>query len=928
MEVSQIPAQALQMRSLRILADDSSYESDGQVRLNQYIEQRFPNWPKSTYDDVFVLLLRWAADNLEVESEVSKLEKVFQEVFYFATETWVIPSEDPEDALTGRILEFRKGKRQSNLLILYYAGHGGGGRERCIWSATNSEDSPQLNWRNIQGLLLGHPADVLLILDCCQASLATDEHSIGNNWFLGSSVKESLATGVSWRSFTSAMTRRLERAANLYWDDGELYNVQSLNHDLDVQERDLLVTPNCQRLNREHCEPTDLTPLLYPRQRPKLVSSRTEPVVDGSRPRISQGSSPSQRPYKSQTTYPYSGVPRNDNTESRRRDIERTAIEVAPHDCQTLRIESLPSDVEAADVAQWLQTTLSLGLKSVHEIGPLVSAPPYKTTIATFTNVAIAKRALEIQNKDLSSRTRLHNTPVKIDDMFQGFTTLYSSMKSPNDEPDVDVVLIHDAYGHPINSYTNHYVLRNDENITLQECWPRDELPQILETRDVYPRVMTYGWPAPTWLDPGETPRHAVDDLTKKLREVRSNPQRPLVVITHGLGGILAKYAIVDLINFGLAEDDFQNPVKLCVFFGVPHHGLQKDTDFASILKDIKAISMEDGPSMASAGGLQPWNRPFANVSQEFDQLQSRYGIDTLSFVEKGEMERRVAVPKRCASFDNRSGKALDIGSHHQHLARLRRGDDNVGKAMELIFNHVLQKLGRKSDLAPEPEPPNKENIYERLREYDTFFLVDDSESMEPLWRTTARVLAEIVSIAVRYDEDGVDVRFFNKRVGNAERTNLNTTKKVLDLFDKNTPPRGGTLTADILDDVLNEYLYAYRNNRNIKGFNLIVLTDGEPDPGQDVEEVLRYYATELKSAGASRFKVGVQFVQIGGDEKARKFLAFLDDELKGKHRLDRDMIDTVYWVEEDKGRLHEKILLGGILKRLDNDQAERPQRY
>lgn len=35
-------------------------------------------------------------------------------------------------------------------------------------------------------------------------------------------------------------------------------------------------------------------------------------------------------------------------------------------------------------------------------------------------------------------------------------------------------------------------------------------------------------------------------------------------------------------------------------------------------------------------------------------------------------------------------------------------------------------------------------------------------------------------------------------------------------------------------------------------------------------------------------------------------------------------MVDTVPWVDGDDDRLHEKILLGGILKRLDNDGDEK----
>ena len=35
-------------------------------------------------------------------------------------------------------------------------------------------------------------------------------------------------------------------------------------------------------------------------------------------------------------------------------------------------------------------------------------------------------------------------------------------------------------------------------------------------------------------------------------------------------------------------------------------------------------------------------------------------------------------------------------------------------------------------------------------------------------------------------------------------------------------------------------------------------------------------------------------------------------------------MVDTVPWVDGDEDRLYEKVLLGGILKRLDNDEDEK----
>ena len=111
----------------------------------------------------------------------------------------------------------------------------------------------------------------------------------------------------------------------------------------------------------------------------------------------------------------------------------------------------------------------------------------------------------------------------------------------------------------------------------------------------------------------------------------------------------------------------------------------------------------------------------------------------------------------------------------------------------------------------------------------------------------------------------------------------------MIDLFDK-VEPDGLTPTADVLEVELNDYIHKYKNNRHKKGLNLIVLTDGEPDNGQKVEDVIAKYAKKLAELEAPPLQVGVQFVQIGGDKKASDFLKGLDDGLQEKYGLDRDV--------------------------------------
>lgn len=157
-------------------------------------------------------------------------------------------------------------------------------------------------------------------------------------------------------------------------------------------------------------------------------------------------------------------------------------------------------------------------------------------------------------------------------------------------------------------------------------------------------------------------------------------------------------------------------------------------------------------------------------------------------------------------------------------------------------------------------------------------------------WYTASKALADTAAIAVRYDTDGIDVKFFNEPLEGNEGKNITSSERVMELFTKIHDFDGPTLTADLLEAELNEYMYHYDQNRSRRGLNLIILTDGEPEKGQDVERVIIKYANQLRDARAPLFHVGIQFVQIGADSAATEFLRRLDSKLKDTHNLDRDV--------------------------------------
>lgn len=181
------------------------------------------------------------------------------------------------------------------------------------------------------------------------------------------------------------------------------------------------------------------------------------------------------------------------------------------------------------------------------------------------------------------------------------------------------------------------------------------------------------------------------------------------------------------------------------------------------------------------------------------------------------------------------------------------------------------------------------EPVLAHLMRFDTIFLVDDSGSMfGPRWAQARGALAAVVDLAVKYDKDGVDIRFFNDEDHRGD--NLTSSTDVMDLFDK-VIPNGVTPTEDAMEQELGDYMVKWKKQRRkTKKLNLIVLTDGEPDEDNHVDQMIVQYAKELDREGASKNQVGIQFVQIGDDAKATIFLKMLDNDLKRRYGIERDV--------------------------------------
>ena len=228
-------------------------------------------------------------------------------------------------------------------------------------------------------------------------------------------------------------------------------------------------------------------------------------------------------------------------------------------------------------------------------------------------------------------------------------------------------------------------------------------------------------------------------------------------------------------------------------------------------------------------------------------------------------------------------------------------------------YHHLIQSQPSKIEILQMPDytsisgPENMRNLA-RIANWDIVFVIDDTNSMDTAadsvaasktdqrvttrWDVLVRGMQYIADIAAKYDEDGVDVYFLCSTKLN--KPNVQDGQQILDqlgkvILENNT---GGTYFEKALSPILSQYIQAYkpyyegRIREAPKPMNVIVLTDGAADDGLQTEKLLVRVAQALDDMWAPSFQLGIQFVQVGDEEKATKYLKMLDDRLETKHGI------------------------------------------
>lgn len=192
------------------------------------------------------------------------------------------------------------------------------------------------------------------------------------------------------------------------------------------------------------------------------------------------------------------------------------------------------------------------------------------------------------------------------------------------------------------------------------------------------------------------------------------------------------------------------------------------------------------------------------------------------------------------------------------------------------------------------------------LSNLDLEFLLDKSGSMntkdcpggKSRWDYGQETVFALAQLAEKHDPDGITVVAFANTFKTYEGV---TSAKVSQVFQENQP-MGSTETALALKSRLDAY-FTRKAAGGTKPTCIVVFTDGAPNDQNAVADAIVAATKQMERDE----ELAISFVQVGQDQEASKFLAFLDDGLTARGAK-FDIVDTVKIAEVENFTIEQLI--------------------
>ncbi|OCK80555.1 hypothetical protein K432DRAFT_297425 [Lepidopterella palustris CBS 459.81] len=223
--------------------------------------------------------------------------------------------------------------------------------------------------------------------------------------------------------------------------------------------------------------------------------------------------------------------------------------------------------------------------------------------------------------------------------------------------------------------------------------WLRDSLPQDLKRT----RILLYGYDSTLANSASvQTIADLANDLQKAIGFIRNydeaDPERPLVLLGHSLGGIIAKQALITMKDGFKSDQANLKATHAILFFGVPNHGME----IASLIAMVG-----DGPNRYLLETLSRTSETLRKQEKDFPEvfyfkdsiIFSYYETKESPIVElingkwkRSDTKRALLVDRNSATqarpWESKERYIQPIARDHSEMVKFPPNDDDYKKVL------------------------------------------------------------------------------------------------------------------------------------------------------------------------------------------------------------------------------------------------------
>lgn len=229
---------------------------------------------------------------------------------------------------------------------------------------------------------------------------------------------------------------------------------------------------------------------------------------------------------------------------------------------------------------------------------------------------------------NLEAAKVLHNIANK-EKFHQSLYLLHPINSTTNSSPKIefDLIFVHGLQGGVFKTWRQSDSMKNSSNYT--DCWPKTWIPLDFDNCRIL--AVNYQTFLSNWninCGHAHTLKERSDQLAQELRCANVG-DRPIIWVTHSMGGLLVKEMLTDIENQGESKHTYKSLVeqtKGIVFFSVPHKG----SEMAVWSPNMQRIISPSNQVLE----LRKDSPMLIDLHQRFLNLAERHNIECLSFGE------------------------------------------------------------------------------------------------------------------------------------------------------------------------------------------------------------------------------------------------------------------------------------------------------